>query len=162
MEMPIGDIVQENLKTAEMNISETITKLAQQGFTGYMVATVEGYSGMEEGMLLFRKGEVVGAGFEYMRIGKEFFGDDALPLVLNSFKAVHGIVDIFALTSQQLDLVTSFQEKVNLRRKYSIKDVLKMIPKQYSVEHAKMVVSQFERKEEKKLTLYHEIGLLKD
>ena len=53
MNIPVGTLKEENVSLKEVNLVQKLSSLLQEGFTGYLVLTVEGRSGIEN-----RKGNV--------------------------------------------------------------------------------------------------------
>jgi len=132
MDLPLGTPLYEHMKTKENDMLKKIQELMAREFTGYIVVTIDGYDGAEEGALLFRKGALVGAGYEYMKHDTTVEGNNALGIVLNAFKAEHGIIDVYSLTVQHMDLVIAFHEKMILSVKIDPKNLQKMYPKEFS------------------------------
>ncbi len=68
MNIPIGQAVEQCVSFSETEPFGKINGLMQSGFEGYVVATVEGISGLEEGLLMIKGNEVVGAVFDALRL----------------------------------------------------------------------------------------------
>ncbi|MCX8189636.1 MAG: DUF2226 domain-containing protein [Candidatus Diapherotrites archaeon] len=157
MELPLGTPYQEHLKTTEVDMLKGINDLMQKAFTGYIVVTIQGIDGMEEGAILFRNGIIVGAGYEFMKSGTTIDGTDAFEIVLNAFKAKAGIIDIYSLSLQHMDLVIAFHEKMLIKAKIDPKTLQKLYPKEFSDRFAKAVIKQQE--EQSKYDVFKKIGL---
>lgn len=159
MDLPVGSPVEEGLKSSQVDFEKYLNALVSKQFSGYVVITIEGYSGMEEGILFLKKGAISGAFFEYNRFGIEVFGDSALEQFFNAIKALHGIIDIFALTPQQIDLITAFHDKVLLLKPFNAKNLNKLIPSKYDTSFAQKTLSQILRNEDSKYDVLKKLGL---
>ncbi|MEM4663100.1 MAG: DUF2226 domain-containing protein [Candidatus Diapherotrites archaeon] len=157
MELPLGTPYQEHLKTTEVDMLKGITELMQKNFTGYIIVTIHGIDGMEEGAILFRNGLIVGAGYEFMKHGVTIEGTNAFEIVLNAFKAKYGIIDIYSLSLQHMDLVIAFHEKMLIKAKIDPKTLQKLYPKEFSDKYARAIVRQ--KEEQSKYEVFKKIGL---
>lgn len=157
MDLPLGTPYQEHLKTSETDMLKTIIELMQKSFTGYIVVTIDGVDGIEEGALLMRNGIIVGAGYEYMKHNTTIEGNNALEIVLNAFKAKHGIIDIYALALQHMDLVIAFHEKMRISANIDPKNLQKLYPKEFSDKYAREIIKQ--KEELTKYDIFKKVGL---
>ncbi|HLD58644.1 MAG TPA: DUF2226 domain-containing protein [archaeon] len=159
MDLPFGELMEKNLLLKQSNIREKIVSLLEKQFSGYLVLTVEGISGFEEGAILVHQNNVIGAVFDYLRFDKKLFGEEALPHFFNACRAERGIFDIIALSKQQIELIIAFNEKIELRTRLSSKEMAKAIPEKFNPALAeKFLGSQLFRKESK-LDVFKKIGL---
>jgi len=131
MNIPIGKIEEAQIRFSDKKPLEKTTELMQSGFDGYLVATIEGVSGLEEGLLMVKGQEVVGVVFDAMRVHKQLHGLNALRLVLHIFKARQGIFDVNRLSRQQIDLIMAFNEKIRLPKAVGLELLSKLAPKAY-------------------------------
>jgi hypothetical protein len=157
MDLPLGTPFYEHLKTKDTDMLKMIQELMQKEFTGYIIVTIDGYNGIEEGALLFRKGVLIGAGYEFMKHDIVVEGNKALGIVLNAFKAKHGIIDVYTLTLQHMDLVIAFHEKMLINVKIEPKTLQKMYPKEFSDKYAKDIIKQ--KEELSKYDIFRKVGL---
>lgn len=134
MNIPVGKLVEKRVSFEETMPAEKVPGLMDKGFSGYIAATVEGGSGLEEALLLFREGEAVGACFEAITAGERFFGIAGLRLCLNLLAAGKGVFDVNSLTRQQVDLIIAFNDKVALKKPLERKTFSKLLPASYSPE----------------------------
>lgn len=132
MNLPVGKVIEQGLDLSELAVRELLESFMGRGFSGYVVNTIAGYSGIEEGMILFRSGVSAGAYFEYFSLGKVFFGDYSLQQVFNSFAAEKGVVDIVGLSIPQVDLITAFNENIRLSVNLDKRSFSKYFTKSYS------------------------------
>lgn len=131
MNIPVGTIEEQRKPFFEANPFEKLAGLLKAGFDGYLIATIEGVSGLEEGLLLIRGHEITGAVFEALRINKQLFGSEALRLVFNLLKAKKGVFDVNRLGRQQIDLIIAFNEKLVLSKPLDSALLLKLEPSFY-------------------------------
>lgn len=159
MDLPLGTSLRSGIKTRETNMQQIIVNMLTKGFSGYIVSTIEGLHGIEQGIFLFKKGSILGAYFEFVSRSVEVSGDSAVKLVLNSFLAPKGIIDINALTVQQIDLITAFQEKILISEEIDTKKLSKIYPKKFDSELAKKYIKE-EGAEKTRFELFKQTGLL--
>lgn len=113
---PVGETVEEALELSKIDPKEFVGRLLSSSFAGYMVVTIEGFSGIEEGVLFFRDNLLVGAAFSYDHYDLGVFGDVALESFFNALASKRGIVDVYRLTKQQLDLILALDERTAVAR----------------------------------------------
>ncbi|MFH1752052.1 MAG: hypothetical protein ABH821_03900, partial [archaeon] len=123
MNLPVCNPIEQGLSLNETDVKKMLFDLTSHDFTGFVSATVEGVNGLEESLLLFKKGLLVATNFSYLKFNLSFLGNDSIKRVFNSLAANHGVLDVFGLTSQQLDLVLAFNEKSRLPQNLSRKDL---------------------------------------
>ncbi|MBI4044089.1 MAG: hypothetical protein HY392_00080 [Candidatus Diapherotrites archaeon] len=136
MNLPIGEVVEQGLDLYELAVRELLESFIDRGFSGYLVATIQGFSGMEEGLLLFRQGVLTGAFFEYLSNNQAVHGDYSLQQVFNALAAEKGVVDIVALSVQQVDLITAFNDKLKISTPLDKSKLSRYFVKKYSEKFA--------------------------
>jgi len=134
MNIPVGKVEESQVSFAEKPPFARIRQLLQSGFEGYMAATIEGASGLEESIILLRGKEIVAAVFDAIRMNKQFYGIDGLKLALNLLKSQKGVFDLCRLSKQQIDLIIAFNEKVALPKPVDAGTLSKLEPAGYSSE----------------------------
>lgn len=144
MDMPIGTSLRSGLKTRESNMLQVVSNMLSKGFTGYVICTVENLGGIEQGFLIFKKGEVSGAYYEFITHSVEVSGNPAIRLVLNSFLSPNGVIDINSLTAQQIDLITAFQEKILVSEAIDTRKLQKIYPRAFNKELSREYVKNQE------------------
>jgi len=159
MNLPVGDILEEGLPLKDFKPRQTLELLSDKLFSGYVVCGSEGIDGMEEGVLLFKKGEVIAAIYEYCKHRQDSFGNDALPQVMNSFLAPCGIVDIISLGLSRVDLVTAFNDKITLSKTIPKKDIPKYLPKSYTRNFAEKELKGLAKEEKSSYDILKRLGL---
>ncbi len=153
MNLPVGKTIERDLKLSKVDKKKILTDLFDGLFTGYIVLTVEGKTGIEEGLLLFEKGELKGSIFEEISKENELMGDIALIKSMNAFAAKEGIIDVNSLTKQQVELIIAFQENILITKTTKAEELIKLIPKTYDS-------IKKENKKETKIDIFKKIGLL--
>lgn len=159
MNIPIGELVEESIPLKNIDIGQKLSALMEESFIGYLVLTVEGSSGIEEGLVLIKAGEAVGAIYEYVKFEKSLYGDTAMQHLLNAGLVEFGIVDVGTLTKQQIDLIIAFNEKIELGKHLTQKDLPKVLPKKYSVGFAEEALGEKLKKKESKFDVFKKLGL---
>ena len=159
MNLPVGELIEEGLSAREMDFRKALGSLVKNSFTGYIVITADGSAGIEEGILIFKKGELVASVFEYNKFDVTVFGDAAIDHFFNSTQAEFAMVDISTLTTQQVDLITAFNEKIETFETVSPKTLNKLVPSKYNGELAKKVLAEALHKEESKHDIFRKLGL---
>lgn len=159
LNLPSGEIVEENLDLGGIDMEGLLKKLVDISFTGYIVNTVFGYAGVEEGALLFKRGELAGSFFEYTNFGVVVFGNEAVAQVFNSLVAPRGVVDIVALSGQQVDLVVAFNDRLKLTVGFKKSELLGLIRKQYVSSFAQRTLSSVISESESRKTVLKKFGL---
>ncbi|MFH0971878.1 MAG: DUF2226 domain-containing protein [Candidatus Micrarchaeota archaeon] len=111
MNLPAGIIVKTAIDVATIDFSALLKELREKAFNGYIAMTIQGISGMEEGTVVCDNGKIVASFYEYFKYNKQVLGDLAFQRVMNSSAAKHGVVDIFQLTNDQVQLILAFNER---------------------------------------------------
>ena len=133
MDFPVGSVVEQLQETKTSDFSQKLSVLQQQNFTGYIVETIDGVYGLEEGMLFMKQGQVIACLHRFESNGYELRGQEALQFFFNGARAT-GFFDVVQLSNQQIDLVTAFDEKLLLTQQLDLKDLTKLIPVAYSTQ----------------------------
>ena len=110
--LPAGKPLKTGLDVAATDFNTLLLELRTREFNGYVSITVKGTGGIEEGTLLMEKGKVIGCSYEYLRHGKTISGQKAYERVLNATAAKEGVIDVFELEIQQIDLTLAFNENL--------------------------------------------------
>ncbi|HZX34604.1 MAG TPA: DUF2226 domain-containing protein [archaeon] len=159
MNLPIGEVVSQGINLKEVDGRRLVETFYDKNFSGYLVSTIEGFDGLEEGILLFKEGALAAAFYEYDFYGITVFGDSAVPQVFNSFAAKHVVADVVSLSNQQVDLVTAFNEKGKVSKNFSKSDVSRLIPRAFSEEFARNTLSEVVKEKESKKDIFKKLGL---
>jgi hypothetical protein len=157
--IPVGEIIEENVSLKDVNIGKKLSELMNEKVTGYIVLTVEGRSGIEEGLGIIKDGILIGGIYEYIRFGKIIYGDTAMAQLLNSGLAEFGVMDIGRLSKQQIELIIAFNERIELKNKLSQKELLSAMPKKYNAGSAETELVKGLKKKESKFDILKRIGL---
>lgn len=159
MNLPVGEIIEENLALDELDVRGLISALVEKQFTGYIVNTVGGTAGIEEGVLLFKHGILVGSFYDYSNYGVIVFGKDAVAFVFNSFAAQKGVVDIMSLSTQQADLITAFNDRLKLTITFKKSDLLGLIRANYDSGFAQKALANVVDNGETRKNVMKRLGL---
>ncbi len=159
MDLPLGTSLRAGLKASETDMLQIVSNMISKGFTGYVICTIENLNGVEQGFIIFKKGQISGAYYEFVTHAVEVSGDPAVRLVLNSFLARSGIIDINALTTQQIDLITAFQEKILTSEAIDARKLQKIYPRAFNSELAKQYVKS-QQEETSRFEIFRQTGLL--
>lgn len=159
MNLPIGDVIEQNLNLREFDAKGTVSGLFDRMFSGYVVATIDGFDGMEEGVLLFKKGSIVGSIYEYTNYGIVVFGEPAMVQTINSMAAPWGVADVYSLSTQQVDLVTAFNDKIKITKDIQKRDIAGLFGKPFSDQYARQVLGEVLKQHESRETVFKKLGL---
>jgi hypothetical protein len=159
MNFPTGNPEKEGLIVKNENWRKNLTELANNSFTGYIVTTIQGPEEMEEGVLAFSKGKAVACYYEYMQKATEISGEPAIKHFFNSLNAEHGIAEIYALTKQQVELITSFNETIKLPKEYSKLEWERFFSSEFSSKLSDTTIFEKKPKEESPMDILKRIGL---
>ncbi len=159
LNLPVGEIISKGINLREIDVKKLIEGFYEKEFSGYLIVTLEGFDGLEEGVLLFKAGALNAAFYEYDLYGVTVFGDVAVSHFFNCLASPYLVGDIVSLSDQQVDLITAFNDKSRLGKTVAKNDFQRLIPKAYSAEFAKSVLSQYVRKEESKKDIFKKFGL---
>ncbi len=131
MRLPTGKKLEAGLALSETKVREKILGLMDTGFSGYAALMIEGFDGLEEGTLLFKKGKCIASLYEFVKFDLIVMGDLALRHFFNSAGASNGILDIFTLSMLQVDMSLAFDEKIKLSRELDRKAMEKYQVKKF-------------------------------
>jgi len=159
MNLPIGEAVERNLNLREFDARGTVTGLFDRLFSGYLVVTIDGFGGMEEGVLLFKKGVLLGSIYEYTNYDIVVFGEPAMVQSINAMSAQYGVVDVYSLSNQQVDLVTAFNDRVKISRAIQKRELSGLFGREFSDQYARQVLSGVLKEHESRETVFKKLGL---
>lgn len=101
---PTGRIVASSASLSTHNAFEILRRQLVANFTGYFAITIQGKSGLEDGVLGILKGKVVAASYYYHKFETLFVGREAVERVENAFASQTGVFDLVELTPEQVSL----------------------------------------------------------
>ncbi len=159
MNLPVGEAIEQGIRLPDFDEKATLEMLADKMFSGYVVVTVEGFKGVEEGLLLIKKGAIVGALYEYTKHEITVLGDSALPQAFNAFAAKNGIAEIYSLSNQQVDLVTAFNDKIKTAQEIGKRSLGKYLAKKYDISFAEKTLEGVVSEHESKKDVFKRLGL---
>ncbi len=155
LNFPVGEAAFSLVPLTQFS-SDRVFELQKQRFSGYIVATVDGFSGLEEGLLFLLEGKVVGCAYSLEYLDVVSFGSLGLAQFFNGLAAKHGIVDVYTLSKQQVELILALEDKIAVDEpltglkslvvsKYNPETVKKSIPKTSEADsHRFEVLKKFE------------------
>lgn len=149
MNLPVSDIVMLGKKTMELDYKKEIGVLMDKQFTGYFVVTVDGFDGIEEGVLVLRNGLAYACIYEILNYGATVFGDAAAKHVFNAFVNPKGIIDVCGLSNQQVDLIGAFNDKLKFQKPLAKKDLSRLFASKHNSEFSKEILSEIVSAQEK-------------
>jgi len=112
MNIPTGERVAENISVAKVDVRKVISDLESKKFSGYISVTNNNGFGFEDGVLLLKQGNVIGSVHAFLSFDKSIYGDESAALFFNSFASKFGCFDVFKLTSEQMELIITFNDKI--------------------------------------------------
>lgn len=162
MGLPAEDLKQQGIVlTNPKIIKEKISEFLPKG-SGYIVLTIDGYDGLEEGVIVFKGGNLYAAMYEYLKYGITVLGDLALARFFNAVAAKNGVIDIFNLSQDQVELAFKItNERALITKTLKFGDLERMIPKQYDESLAQNVLSKIAKKYEDKFDALGKFNLTK-
>jgi len=159
MNLPVGEAIEQGIKLSEFDEKATLEMLTGKMFSGYVIVTIEGFKGLEEGVLLLKKGNIVGAMYEYMKHEITVLGDPSVSRVFNAFAAKDGIAEIYSLSTQQVDLVTAFNDKIKTSKEIGKRDISRYLIKSYDTTFAEKTLAEVVSEQESKKDVFKRLGL---
>lgn len=109
---PMGELRQAGVLLSKTNPVFLFSDLMDTGFSGIAILTIEGFSGIEESIVFFREGQIVGSVYSYDSQDIAVFSQTALESGFNAYLAKHGVLDVVNLSRQQIDLILALDERV--------------------------------------------------
>jgi hypothetical protein len=111
LNFPYGNPVKTGIDAASVDFLALLRELQAKMFNGYLCITVKGVGGLEEGVMVFDNGKIVASVYEYFKYNKTILGDQAFFRVLNASAAKHGVIDLYQLSNEQVQLILAFNEQ---------------------------------------------------
>jgi len=109
--LPAGTPLKRALDVSTTDFPALLKESREKKISGYIAVCIRS-SGTEEGTVLLDEGKIVGCAYEYYKHGKTVEGADAFKRVLNASGAKHGVIDVFKLTSEQVQLALVVNQKM--------------------------------------------------
>ena len=111
MNLPAGSVVKTDVDVASVDFLGLLKELKSKVFNGYLCIAVKGRAGFEEGVVVFDNGKVEAVAYDYLTFNKSVTGSKALARVMNASSAKQGVIDLFQLTNEQVQLIIAFNEQ---------------------------------------------------
>lgn len=106
-----GKQVDSGLYFGKFDPAKYLRDLGKKKFNGYVSAAIYGKTGVEEGTVIFKNGEIILSNYEYLKHAKKFSGKKALRRFLNCLRAEHGVLDCAELEPLQVDLIAALADE---------------------------------------------------
>lgn len=110
----MGELRQAGALLSKTNPVFLFSDLMDTSFSGFVVLTIEGFSGIEEAIVFFREGTVCGSVYSYDSKDIVMFSQTAMDSSFNAFLAKHGVLDVVNLSRQQIDLILALDGRVGI------------------------------------------------
>ena len=136
MNLPAGEPVETGIDVKDVDLRKTLLNFFNASLNGYLCVMIEGYDGVEEGVLVFKAGHPVAASYEYLKHDKSVAGEGALSRVFNAVTAPSGIVDVYSMSKEQTDLVISFNADAVFKKILGKSDIEALATQQYTEKYA--------------------------
>jgi len=114
MKIPTGEPVERGTKVPKTSPRNIIEGLMKDKFTGYNAITIHGETGLEEGVIIYKNGKIIGSEYSYFKYNKKYMSKEALERSLNALKSRNGVIDTYKLTSHQIQLTKTMNEEAML------------------------------------------------
>lgn len=124
MNIAAGNPIERGKYLEQLNPKEYVSKLLDEKFNGYLCVSIHGLRGIEEGVIFFHSGSIVSSNYEYYKFNKAYLGEQALERSLNALLAKTGVVDLYSLSSYQVQLVLTLNEENNLKQKQAKTEIV--------------------------------------
>lgn len=111
------------IDVATLDFPALLKELIKKKFSGYACVTIQGKGGLEEGTMVFNGGKPTAAVYEYLKHNKTMFAKEAVSRVFNAAAATYGVVDIYQLTPEQVQLILAFNENAVLSTVLTERDI---------------------------------------
>ena len=117
MNIAAGKPVERGRRLTEINVDSYVKKLMSEAFNGYVCIATHGKTGLEEGVLVLHNGQIASSDYDYYAFNKNYTAEEGLARTLNALKAEKGILDSFALSSYQVQLILTLNEECTLKQR---------------------------------------------
>jgi len=139
--------------------SALLHDLHRRSFNGYVAWLGRGYDGLEEGILLFSRGDIVAASYEHLKYDYVIDGKDALEPAANVLVSKCPVYSVVALTIPKINLVLAFNEKAGLPAAITPKDFLELVPESYSDRWVKSIIKTLPPEDIDRIRILAKYGL---
>lgn len=159
MNLPVGVLKRQTVALNSLDIAKEFESLSDAGFSGYAVATIQGADGMDEALVLFNDGLIVGTVYTYCKYDFELKGPEAVDPCFNGLAAKQGVVDVNALSHQQVELVLAFNDKVKLSAPIQKRQFRSLFKASFDESASMRLLAKVKRSEESRGDLFKRFGL---
>ncbi|MFH1588931.1 MAG: DUF2226 domain-containing protein [Candidatus Diapherotrites archaeon] len=159
MNFPVGKITDEEIKVNEFDWKKKLAEFESAQFNGFIVVTIEGVNGLEEGVLFFQKGNAVASFYEFTKFGLPVKGKKSLEMFFNALNAEYGIGEIHKLSTQQMELILAFNEDIKFDKPKNKRELMGLFTDRFSSIYARETLSEVLESIESKSEVFKRIGL---
>ena len=110
MNLPSGNLLLSLDVLDTTSFNALIDDLVKKKFFGYVIVTINGVDGLEEGSIVFENGNTVAASYEFIKYVKKISGDSSLELLFNSVAAQHGVIEVYELKRDQVQIILALND----------------------------------------------------
>lgn len=140
MNVPTGSQVERGREVPEIDAQNYLESLMDKDFTGYSAVTIHGETGLEEGLIIYHDGEIIGSEYLYFQYNKTYSSEEGLERNLNALKSRNGVIDTYKLSSHQLQLVKTLNEEEMLSE--SIDEEKLEVPESFSLKYEEKLIEK--------------------
>lgn len=116
MNLPVTNPIVKNVSLNKIDINRLFMDLYDKKFEGYCHLNILETHGFEESILVMSKGEIIGSIFLIPGYDIELYGVEGLLYSMNSYGSKEGVLNIFGLSSDQINFVILFNDKIKLSK----------------------------------------------
>jgi len=140
MKVPTGEPVERGRKVEKISPKHTVHSLLDSDFTGYNTITIHGETGLEEGIIVYKNGEVIGSEYIYFKYNKSYRAEEGLKRSMNALNSNNGIMDTYKLSSHQLQLTKTMNEESMLTEPKTKEEL--ELPTSFSTEYEEELMKE--------------------
>ena len=140
MNVAAGNPVERGKYLEQINPKQYVNKLIIEQFNGYLCVSIHGLKGLEEGTIFFHNGNIVSSNYEYFKFNKAYLAEEAIKRSLNALLAKTGVIDLYSLSSYQVQLILTLNEENNLKNKITKKEF--NFPLSFNEDYEKQLITE--------------------
>lgn len=159
MQLVEGRVIEQALDIKKHDFSNRMIELIKKKFNGYVNLTIEGFDGLEEGVLIFREGKIIASSYEYLKYGIAVNGNPAIAQVFNASAAGNGVFDVIAFRATDAELTIAVHPKIRLNVNVSSGDIKKLTHNKFNTSYARKVLSMVMKSSSHRGEIMKKLGL---
>lgn len=159
MNVPTGEPLERGRNVPDIKPEEYIESLLDKDFSGYNSVTIYGETGLEEGTIVYKNGEIISGDYQYFRYNEQYRGKEGIKRALNAMNSRNGIVDTYKLSSHQIQLILTLNEECKLEEPISMEEL--EIQRHFSTDYEEELIEEETREltREQLMKKYGLVGL---